>query len=78
MKKYCQRYMIFCAGSVAHLGERIVRNDEVASSSLVRSTILKRLNQCIAKVLFLTKNHGFYVSVKDFQTRTTEHFNLSS
>ena len=29
-------------GSVAHLGERIVRNDEVGSSSLLRSTINTR------------------------------------
>ncbi len=31
--------MILSTGSVAHLGERIVRNDEVGSSSLLRSTI---------------------------------------
>ena len=29
---------LYCAGAVAHLGERIVRNDEVASSILVGST----------------------------------------
>jgi len=30
-------------GAVAHLGERVVRNDEVASSILVSSTILNEI-----------------------------------
>ena len=30
-------------GAVAHLGERVVRNDEVASSILVSSTILREI-----------------------------------
>lgn len=31
-------------GAVAHLGERVVRNDEVASSILVSSTIFVKVN----------------------------------
>ncbi len=32
-------------GAVAHLGERVVRNDEVASSILVSSTILPEISE---------------------------------
>lgn len=34
---------MFANGSIAHLEERIVRNDEVASSSLVGSTRLNKI-----------------------------------
>ena len=34
----------FKSGAVAHLGERIVRNDEVASSILVSSTTFMRIS----------------------------------
>lgn len=41
-------YNKYRCGSVAHLGERVVRNDEVAGSIPVRSTIFCKIPQKLA------------------------------
>ena len=48
---------MFANGSIAHLEERIVRNDEVASSSLVGST---RLNKSV-----VVQSHLFKIGQND-------------
>ena len=48
-------------GAVAHLGERVVRNDEVASSILVSSTILREITP-VSWTLF-TKITITYLSI---------------
>ena len=48
---------MFANGSIAHLEERIVRNDEVASSSLVGST---RLNTTV-----VVQSHLFKIGQND-------------
>ena len=51
---------MFANGSIAHLEERIVRNDEVASSSLVGST---RLNKSV-----VVQSHLFKIGQNDLSS----------